>query len=159
MMKPFAADRADTGDTAAADPRETAATLAQKLQQLCEALPELPETGRRAADHQATRILLSIEDLAERVRSLAALVETQSSQDWDLVDHTAAQMLLRDLAIIARDLRAVAVTVADDLTIAEGHMGGLNGTLRELERRIASETNLSPAQPSPGALPITPDEP
>ena len=135
----------------AALPIETAATLELKLERLCEALPELPETGRRSTDHQATRLLLGIDDLAERVRALAAHVEAESG--WDLVDHTAAQMLLRDLAVIARDLRNVAASVAGDLTTAEGHLRDLDGTLAELERKTAPRTAES------GDARATPDAP
>src|SRR5688500_8810628 len=102
-----------------ADPAVSAAALESKLQRLAEALHELPETGRRSTDHQATRLLLSIDDIVGRVRALVALFEDGGRRDtWDLVDHTTAQMLLRDLAIIARDLRAVAATASTDLAAA-----------------------------------------
>lgn len=141
-MKPPTAERTDT-----------AAPLEDKLEHLCDALPELPDSGRRSADHQATRILLSIDDIVERVRALAALVEAEGGSGWDLVDHATAQMLLRDLAVIARDLRAVAVTVADDLAVAEGHVRDVNGVLSQLERKI------TPKMVEPGDAAARPDAP
>lgn len=129
---------------------ETPATVERRLERLCDALHELPETGRRSTDHHATRILLSIDDIVGRVRALAALVEHDGRGGaWDLVDHATAQMLLRDLAVIARDLRAVASTVAGDLASADVQLRELERTLSKIQERMAdfADTPATPDAP------------
>jgi hypothetical protein len=135
------------------DSADAPATLETRLERLCGLLHELPETGRRSTDHQATRMLLSIDDIVGRVRALAQFIdEGGAPETWDLVDHTSAQMLLRDLAIIARDLRAVAATVSSDLATAETQLRDVSGRLSDLVSQIEwCESNP--------ALPATPDAP
>ena len=113
-----------------------APSLEHRLERLCDALHELPDVGRRSTDHLATRILLSVDDIVGRVRALAGLMEESGRDRWDLVDHTTAQMLLRDLAIIVRDLRAVASTVATDCATAESHLANLSQTLSALATEV-----------------------
>lgn len=119
--------------------------LQRRLERLCQALEPLPDAVRRPPEDRAAGLLAGIDDIAGRVRSLAALLEEEVDDGWDAVSHVAAQMLLRDLAVIARDLRATAAVVADDLAASAETLRRTHAETAQLLDQIERESQRAAA--------------
>jgi hypothetical protein len=115
------------------------AGIEQRLENLCKALDSSSSPDRNAVEHPAARLLLGVDDMTRRVLSLSTLLGNVEEGDWDLVDQAAAQLVLRDLGLIARDLRSVLVSVTGNLADADERVRGLTGALVELDRQIERE--------------------
>ena len=126
--------------TTLSDPHSSARTdIEQRLQTLCDALRAAPAADRTQGEHQAAKLLESIDDMLGRVRSLSAMAGNGISGDWDLVDQAAAQVLLRDLALVARDLRGVVALAAADLNAAQDAVRQLTVDRADFSRRVERE--------------------
>ena len=126
--------------TTSSDPHSSARTdIEQRLQALCDALRAAPAADRTQEEHQAAKLLESIDDVLGRVRSLSTMAGNGASGDWDLVDQAAAQVLLRDLALVARDLRGVVALAAADLNAAHDAVRQLTSDRAEFNRRVERE--------------------
>jgi hypothetical protein len=123
------------------DPPNAASTdIEQRLERLCEALRAVPKVERTQGEHQAAKLLESIDGMLGRVHSLTAMAGTGAHGQWDLVDQAAAQVLLRDLALVARDLRGVMALAAADLKAAGEAMRQLTVDRARFDRSLERDS-------------------
>ena len=126
--------------TTSSDPRNAPpADIEGRLEKLCDALRAVPAVERTQGGHQAAKLLESIDDLLGRVHCLTAMAGSGVDGQWDLVDQATAQVLLRDLALVARDLRGVMALAAADLNAAREAMRQLAADREEFDRRVERE--------------------
>jgi hypothetical protein len=127
---------------------ETPRSLDERLASLCAALDPLPGPARLTFDSHAARFLASIDDLLDRVRALTNWL-AQDSAAWDEASHLAAQMLLRDLSAIARDLRGVTTVVGSDLGAAEARLRVVSKGVMQLSRLVEDGAAASATPDAP----------
>jgi hypothetical protein len=73
----------------------------------------------------------------------------QDSAAWDEASHLAAQMLLRDLSAIARDLRGVTTVVGSDLGAAEARLRVVSKGVMQLSRLVEDGAAASATPDAP----------
>lgn len=117
-----------------------------RLGELSQALGDLPGGGRRLTSDDPTQRLQNIDEMTARVHSLTQLLAGIDASGWDPIDHVTAQTLLRDLAMIARDLRQVAAAASGGFATAEESLAEITQTLGDIGRDMAVASNAGPSR-------------